>query len=225
MPLTFHPIADLFPLMEGKEFDELVASIKSDGLIDPMVTLNEVILDGRNRFRACLKAGVEPVTVPVTGADPVRFVIAKNLARRHLTESQCGLVAAGLANIKKGAVGRGHPKADAEISIADAAAMLNVHPSTVSHARTVLTSGRPEEIEAVVKGEAAVSATARAIRAKAKPSASPGSESPKVLATLDEARTAALTKLAKSYLKHANEHLRHIAMATTARSKSKWLVR
>lgn len=59
--LAFHPLADVFPLIEGVEFDELVASIKEHGLRHPITTLDDMILDGRNRYRACLAAGVAPL--------------------------------------------------------------------------------------------------------------------------------------------------------------------
>jgi ParB-like chromosome segregation protein Spo0J len=86
--LPFHPLADLFPLMEGREFEELVADIKAHGLHECIVLLDEQILDGRNRYRACLEAGVEPTFVPYRGEDPASFVISKNIHRRHLTFGQ-----------------------------------------------------------------------------------------------------------------------------------------
>lgn len=93
--LQFHPFADLFPLMEGAEFDELVADIKANGQHEPIVTYEGMILDGRNRYRACLAAGRKPVTVtlvpdkPIFKAfDPVAFIISKNIHRRHLTAEQ-----------------------------------------------------------------------------------------------------------------------------------------
>jgi hypothetical protein len=57
--LEFHPHACDFPLMEGKEFKELVADIEKNGLRDPIILFGGQILDGRYRYRACLEAGVK----------------------------------------------------------------------------------------------------------------------------------------------------------------------
>jgi ParB-like chromosome segregation protein Spo0J len=54
--LKFHPLADLFPLTEGAEFDALVADIKANGLNEDIVLFEGMILYGRNRYRACLAA-------------------------------------------------------------------------------------------------------------------------------------------------------------------------
>jgi hypothetical protein len=86
--LQFHPVADLFSLMEGAEFDALVANIKAHGLQELIVIHEDMILDGRNRYRACIKAGVEAAYRPFTGDDPAAYVISTNIHRRHLTAKQ-----------------------------------------------------------------------------------------------------------------------------------------
>jgi hypothetical protein len=89
-----HPAAELFPLMEGEEFESLVASIKEQGLREAIwVTADGQLLDGRNRVRACHAAGIEPTRRTFTGGDPVAFVMALNMERRHLTVGQRALVA------------------------------------------------------------------------------------------------------------------------------------
>ena len=79
------------------EFDDLVASMRRRGFdpSHPIILCEELILDGRNRWRACQLAGVEPRTRQFPeGQDPLAFVLAANLHRRHLAESQRAMVAA-----------------------------------------------------------------------------------------------------------------------------------
>jgi hypothetical protein len=100
-PLKFHPLADIFPLMEGKDFDALVADIKANGPLERIVLYEGLILDGRNRYRALLAAGLDPAvanrfTVDGTNFvdDPAAYVVSANLHRRHLTrEQKCELIA------------------------------------------------------------------------------------------------------------------------------------
>jgi 6-phosphofructokinase len=166
--MKYHPLADIFPLIEGVEFDELVTSIKENGQQHAIVTIDDSILDGRNRYRACLSAGVDPRFEVFTGSDPIKFVIDINIRRRHLNESQRAMIAAKLATLAPGQ----HPTArageisPAAISSTQAAAMLNVNRHTVNHARKVMSEGTPEEVKAVQEGKAAVSTIAKQIRAE-----------------------------------------------------------
>ena len=95
----FHPLADMFPLMEGEEFDSLVADIKANGQREPITLYQGKILDGRNRYRACLAAGMAPRLCGHKDdcayiGNPVAYVISKNIHRRHLTaENKRDLIA------------------------------------------------------------------------------------------------------------------------------------
>jgi hypothetical protein len=100
--LTFHPLADVLPLIEGAEFGRLVADIAEHGLLNPITVHDGKILDGRNRQRACHAAGVEPRYVEFDGKDPAAFVLSQNLARRHLGPSERAMVAARMANLRWG---------------------------------------------------------------------------------------------------------------------------
>jgi 16S rRNA G966 N2-methylase RsmD len=157
--MQFHSLADIFPLIDGAEFDELVADIKANGLHEPIVIYDDQILDGRNRYRACLAAGVEPRFVPYQGDNPLGFVISLNLKRRHLSESQRAMVAARIAAWKLG--DNQHSEGSANLPTqADAAELLKVSERSIRSARTVLEHGVPELIAAVERDDVAVSGAA-----------------------------------------------------------------
>jgi hypothetical protein len=83
----FHPLAKKFPLLNGAEFRELVEDVRKHGLREPIVMHEGAIIDGRNRYRACLQAKVEPTYRefdPSKEGDPIAFVFSANVHRRHL---------------------------------------------------------------------------------------------------------------------------------------------
>jgi hypothetical protein len=80
----------------GETHDELVEDLGKNGLRQSIVVYEGAMLDGRNRNRGCEKANVEPHFVEYTGDDPLGFVIAANLLRRHLNAGQRAQIAAKL---------------------------------------------------------------------------------------------------------------------------------
>jgi hypothetical protein len=93
--LPFHPLADKYggPLMEGKEFDDLVEDIRKHGLRQDIDLYEGKILDGRNRARALAEAGV-PITLKThvrrfyDDAGAIAFIFSQNVHRRMLTAEE-----------------------------------------------------------------------------------------------------------------------------------------
>lgn len=90
-----HPYADKFPMLPQAELEELAQSIRESGLRQPIVvTVDGLILDGRNRFQACRMAGVEPESVVYEGSDLAEYVLDANITRRNMTTSQRAMATA-----------------------------------------------------------------------------------------------------------------------------------
>jgi hypothetical protein len=88
-----HKLAEYFPLLEGEEFEQLKQDIKENGLLEPIVTHEGQILDGVNRYNACVELGVLPDTREFNGGDPLSYVISANIRRRHMDKSQRAMLA------------------------------------------------------------------------------------------------------------------------------------
>lgn len=172
----FHPLAEVFPLIEGAEFDALVADIKANGLREPITLCTaysdgeQYILDGRNRYRALRALGLYPKDEDVTWFEYfgplegendalISFVVSKNVARRHLDESQRAMAAAKIATLqdgqRKAAAPTGAPQTQTE-----SANLLNVGRRSVQRAREVLDEGDESLVKAVESGTVSVSAAA-----------------------------------------------------------------
>jgi ParB-like chromosome segregation protein Spo0J len=91
--IAVHPLADMFPPMNESELKALVKDIRENRLQQPIIMFEGKVLDGRNRYRACLQAGVEPTFDRYTGTEPAHYVISANLRRRNLTASQVAMIA------------------------------------------------------------------------------------------------------------------------------------
>lgn len=91
----YHPLANLFPLMDGDEYARFKADIAANGLREPIwITADGQIIDGRNRHRACIETDTPMQFKTWDGCGSlVAFVVSLNLHRRHLTTSQCAVIA------------------------------------------------------------------------------------------------------------------------------------
>ncbi|HWI67605.1 MAG TPA: MT-A70 family methyltransferase [Nitrospiraceae bacterium] len=158
---AFHPLAEMLPLVQGAEFDRLVADIAEHGLLHPLTLYQGKVLDGRNRERACRAADVEPGYVEFEGKDPAAFVISQNLARRHLGPSERAMVAARMANLKWG---QRSDRVEGQICLSKAAQLLGVGERSVKSARVVIDRGIPDLQEAVRHGRLAVYEAEKAAR-------------------------------------------------------------
>jgi len=141
-----HPFASMFPLIEGPAFDDMVASIKRNGLVLPIVINKGMILDGRNRYRACLAAGVEPHFLEVvdkTDAELAAIVDTFNLNRRHQSPGEIALLAAKFAELS------GTP-------LAKAAGKFRISPRTAEKARKILKTADSNVISLVQSGDVSI---------------------------------------------------------------------
>jgi 16S rRNA G966 N2-methylase RsmD len=174
--MEYHEIANIFPMMNKQEFDDLCKSL-STGYLEqyPIIMYEGKILDGRNRYLACQKEGINPVYEKYIGNSPIEFVIKSNKDRRHLTSSQlaaCALTALPIleAEAKKRQVRKPidsvpeifqEQKGEATEQAAD---LFSTNMHYVSDAKK-LAEKAPELLEEVKKGELTIPEAKKEMRA------------------------------------------------------------
>jgi len=93
--LKAHPLADLLPYMSDSEFAGHKKSVELDGLQNPIILFQGMILDGRNRYQACKELGRPIAVFEFVGTEQqaLTYVLSSNQHRRNLTPSQRAIVA------------------------------------------------------------------------------------------------------------------------------------
>ncbi len=176
MTLELHPLCTLFPRLTGAEFDALCADIKANGLREPITTHDGMVLDGGNRYRACVAVGVEPKFREFDGGNLVSFVLSVNLHRRHMTPGQQAAIVASATDWAKAHKHGGNRKAADQgealhlETVAQRAAVSGATTRTQKDADK-LVKQHPEKARAVAQGETSLYQAVKETKPAPKPAA------------------------------------------------------
>jgi hypothetical protein len=78
-----HELGKIFPKMSDEEFDGLVEDIQLNGLIVPITLYENKVLDGKERYRACLITGVKPHFRELPKhIEPLNYIMSMNNCRQ-----------------------------------------------------------------------------------------------------------------------------------------------
>ncbi len=168
-----HPLLAAFPRMGADEFEAFKADVAAHGQREPGRTFRGLLIDGRERRRACEELLVEFASEEWAGreSDLAAFVVSLNLQRRHYSESQRAMIAARLATARRGdnqhrpgagragSAGRAVPPIGGT-SQRQAATLLNVGTRSVERAQAVIDRGVPELVAEVEADRMSVSSAA-----------------------------------------------------------------
>ena len=80
----------------------MLADIRDYGQREPIFIHGGHMLEGRDRYLACLRIGVQPKFDTYEGGDPIGFLLSRTVRHRHLNESQRAAIAAEIANMPQG---------------------------------------------------------------------------------------------------------------------------
>ena len=202
-----HPVASMFPMIKDDELQALADDIKANGQYEPILLATYdmsdpdgwFLLDGRNRFKACELAGVEPLfsreylllnagadegAELITPESAAEWIISHNLKRRHLTPSQAAAIATEYeeylaVEAKKRQVTAGEKYGRGKVvenfpqpngpKASDEAGALLGVSGRSVRDAKAVKKADPELFEEVKRGDVAVSAAAKKVREAAKP--------------------------------------------------------
>jgi hypothetical protein len=167
MKVAISKLSAASPDMDPDELAALEADIRKHGQLVPILLRGLKVIDGRKRLAACRAIGIEPKTMQIGTADPVQIARSANLLRTHYTTGQRADYAAELATATKADAARrakrchkmaAEYESDSQlrvalpVTVAEAAAVCDVHPATVEKAKRLRRKAAPEVSAAVRAG-------------------------------------------------------------------------
>lgn len=193
MTLELHPLCGLFPRLGDDELHALAADIAAHGLREPITLHSGMVLDGGNRYRACLIAGVEPRFVEFAGDSIVAFVLSANLHRRHLTPGQQAAIVASAQDWAKAQTRGGDRKSDqsATLHFDSAAARAAESGASVRTQKMAdaVAKADPELAKQVAHGEVTLPKALAKVKGKDKKAAKPAEAKKKAPPSAQAARS------------------------------------
>lgn len=194
MIYPLHPLAQMFPLIEGRNLEDMIIDIDLHGVREPVTLFHGQIVDGQNR-QYCLTlankrraersdADSTPWPLPTNEWDGkgslVEFVWSRNVHRRHMEEHQRVMFAARaapmleeearqrqLANLRHQpslAPNGANEKTSGKVA-EQAAKMTGVSTRQVEKGLKVIRQGVPQLVAAVDARQISISAAADIVKA------------------------------------------------------------
>lgn len=152
--LKNHPASSIFPMMGDVDYANHLESIRENGQQVPIDLLGGMILDGRNRYKAVVELGRDPITRDLPeDTDPVDYVMIRNLFRRQLRPSQHAMILAKYSL-----------SGDNDSTVKVLAERYNAKENLIIQARSVVNFGNTALEEMIDRGELAVTPAADFVR-------------------------------------------------------------
>lgn len=157
-----HPLCTAWPPASDFDFQQMVQVTKELGGVfnDPATVWKGELLDGRNRQRVCVAVKCPFEYREFLGAykEARAYVIAKNLARRHLQPSQRAMLVANLHELD---VRNGYGEGRKSEVIAEAA---KVSRSLADKALKIKREGDDEAVNRVLSGKSTLSQEVKTLK-------------------------------------------------------------
>ena len=166
--------------MSSDEFRQLEENILADGIRDPLVVWNDILVDGHNRYAIATKYGLPFETVKKDFADEneaVRWIILNQFGRRNLSAYDRSILALKLkpviaAEAKKQQVShtdQGYQKSDKAVhTLPEIAKVAGVSHDTIAKVEKIEKAAKPELKAAVKSGEKSINQAYKEIKAEEK---------------------------------------------------------
>ena len=158
--MPVHPLCKAYPDIEGEVWKRMVADVRAHGIANPVLLWKGQVVDGKNRLRAAVAAGLAPdATLPIkpvaaTEEELPLHILRHNELRRHQNPGQRAMAAADVATTDARGGRPGNLAAGSYVSKAEAAEAAGVPERAVQDARAIQRDADPSVAQAVRDGDA-----------------------------------------------------------------------